>query len=250
MWNTKIGSALARQRFLHEKLHIEELTEGYALRSMYEITACCCFLQVAEKERELETVTNDMREMVSSLVPSHVSQSLAMGQPFTPETLEQSSVAVFKLSNFAKLSSTVSANVMVRFLNAINDVMDDAIKDRDIDKMASHPAGTFMLISGLRHNHARKHVVTLTLASLDICSKCRLLRKPFSHTNVINDFIQNYKTLQENKDNPQTAAELSENLIVPKLMCCIATGPVSVGVVGCRSVFASLGFIIIQIMGI
>ena len=190
-------------------------------------------LQIEERGKELESMRNEMREMIGSLVPSHVAASLAEAQTYTPETLDHSTVAAMRLSNFSELSSTVIPDTMVKLFNAINDVIDDVILEQDVDKITSHP-GTFMLISGLHHKHARKHVMTLTLATLEICDKCRLLRKPPSHSDVINDFIHTYRAFQEHKDNTQAAAEISENTIVPKLTCCLATGPVSVGVIGSK----------------
>ena len=189
--------------------------------------------QVEEKAKELESMRSEMKEMIGSLVPSHVAASLVETQTYTPETLEHSTVAAMRLSNFSELSSSVTPDIMVKLLNAINDVIDDVILEQDVDKITSNP-GTFMLISGLRHKHERKHVMAMTLAALEICSKCRLLRKPPSHCDVINDFIHTYKAFQEQKDNAQTAAEISEKTIVPKLMCCLATGPVLLGVIGSK----------------
>ena len=176
---------------------------------------------------------SEIREIIGSLVPSHVAASLTDAQAYTPETLEHSTVAAMTLSNFSELTSTGTPDTMVKLLNAINDVINDVILEQDVDKITSHP-GTFMLISGLRHKHERKHVMTLTLAALEICEKCRLLRKPPSHSDVINDFIHAYRAFQEHRDNAQTAAEISEKIIVPTLTCCLATGPVSLGVIGSK----------------
>ena len=190
-------------------------------------------LQIEERGKELESMRSEMKEMIGSLVPSHVAASLTDAQTYTPETLEHSTVAAMRLSNFSELSSTVTPDTMVKLLNAISDVINDVILEQDVDKIPSHP-GNFMLISGLRHKHERKHVMTLTLAALEICEKCTLLRKPPSHSEVINDFIHTYGAFQEHRDNTQTAAEISENAVVPKLMCCLATGPASVGVIGSK----------------
>ena len=103
-------------------------------------------LQIEEKAKELESMRSEMKEMVGSLVPSHVATSLVETQTYTPETLEHSTVAAMRLSNFSELSSSVTPDTMVKLLSAINDVIDDVIVEQDVDKITSHP-GTFMLIS-------------------------------------------------------------------------------------------------------
>ena len=75
-----------------------------------------------------------MKEMIGSLVPSHVAASLADAQTYTPETLDHSTVAAMRLSNFSELSSTVTPDTMVKLLNAINDVINDVILEQDVDK--------------------------------------------------------------------------------------------------------------------
>ena len=98
---------------------------------------------------------DDMDGIMGSLVPKPLSEKLKEGQPITPETLDQASVMALWLSNFNYLSSTLGPVVMVKLLNSLNDIIDNAILKQDLDKLTSHP-GMFLLMSGLRQTHARK----------------------------------------------------------------------------------------------
>ena len=133
--------------------------------------------------KELESMKDDMDGIMGSLVPKPLSEKIKEGQPITPETLGQASVMALKLSNFNDFSSIIGPVVMVRLLNSLNDVIDNAILEQDLDKLTSQP-GTFLLMSGLRQKHATQHATTLTLAALDICKNCGLLLKPISHSEI------------------------------------------------------------------
>ena len=192
--------------------------------------------QVEQKMKELESLKSDMDGVLSSLVPKIMSDKLKEGQTVIPETLEQASVMALRIRNFTELSTTLRPVVMVKLLNALNDAIDNLILEQDVERMTSLP-GTFLLMSGLRHKHARQHAVTLTLVTLDICAQCRLMCNPLSHSEISKDLMkENNKNLEKDteKETKSSQDDSRNNSTIPNLVCCIATGPVSIGVTGSR----------------
>ena len=125
-----------------------------------------------------------------------MAQMLSDGQTVVPESLEHASVMTLSLSNFSDLSSNLGTVLVVNLLNAVHDVIDKAVLEQDVDRMISLP-GSFVLMSGLRRRHVSQHAVTLTLAALDICLRCRVFCRPFSPSLINKDLLRKHTKLKE-----------------------------------------------------